>query len=141
MIGVRSALHTALISRGYDPIAVDPFYYPTSVAYRTILESQGFRVESCGSFFVFRCPFQVYSRLMSRIVLRAIELVPRITPLATGLEGWLNTFAFSFLNHLPPATRAQVIAEVCEKMKVDMMDDQGEWTCMYVRLRFKAWKD
>lgn len=74
------------------------------------------------------------------------ELVPRPTPLPTGLRGWLKTFAFAFLDALPSsADREAVIDEVCRRLEVDMKHDVGEgqeerWTVMYVRLRFKAWK-
>jgi len=32
------------------------------------------------------------------------------------------------------------MAEVCARCEVDMRSAEG-WVCMYVRLRFKAWKD
>ena len=59
MVAVRSQLHAILAARGHDPAALDPWYFPTPTAYRKVLESAGFRVES-------------------------IEPVPRITPLPTG---------------------------------------------------------
>ncbi|TNY18763.1 cyclopropane-fatty-acyl-phospholipid synthase [Rhodotorula diobovata] len=121
MVGVRSTLHTVLAERGIDASKDDPWFFPTPEVYRTILEKEGFRVESC-------------------------ELVPRPTPLPTGLRGWLKTFAFAFLDALPSsADREAVIDEVCRRLEVDMKHDVGEgqeerWTVMYVRLRFKAWK-
>ncbi|GAA5940916.1 hypothetical protein JCM1841_005170, partial [Sporobolomyces salmonicolor] len=71
-------------------------------------------------------------------------LVPRPTPLPTGLRGWLETFAFAFLDALPsPSDRDAVIDEVCQRLEIDMQPDGDDdsWTVMYVRLRFKAWKD
>ncbi|GAA5823217.1 hypothetical protein JCM10212_001116 [Sporobolomyces blumeae] len=136
MIGVRSALHSALSRRGIDPNEVDPWFFPTERHYRALLETQGFVVESC-------------------------ELVPRMTPLPTGLEGWLETFAFAFLDAVgssPTAdrsssastttsdrgdrdVRSEVIREVCDACQVDMRDPvSGKWRVMYVRLRFKATK-
>lgn len=115
MIAVRSHLSQVLRERGHDPSSLDPWYFPTPKAYRSILESVGFRVES-------------------------IELVPRITPLPTGLKGWLKTFGFAFLDHLSPHEREEVVAETCRRCEVDLRSEEG-WSCMYVRLRFKAWKD
>jgi len=70
-------------------------------------------------------------------------LVPRPTTLPTGLEGWLETFAFPFFAVLEsPEEQSEVIKEVCELCEVDMKDERsGQWMVMYVRLRFKAWKD
>ncbi|BGP28247.1 cyclopropane-fatty-acyl-phospholipid synthase [Rhodotorula toruloides] len=122
MVGVRSALHTVLAERGVDASKVDPWFFPTPEVYQAILEKAGFRVESC-------------------------DLVPRPTPLPTALRGWLETFAFAFLDALPSqAGRESVIDEVCRRLEVDMKHDvgdggEGKWTVMYVRLRFKAWKD
>ncbi|GAA5988545.1 hypothetical protein JCM10908_003615 [Rhodotorula pacifica] len=117
MIGVRSVLHTVLAENGVDAAAVDPWFFPTPAQYSAILEEAGFRVEYC-------------------------ELIPRPTPLPeSGLAGWLDTFAFAFLDALPPSVnREQVKAEVCRRLEVDMKHD-GQWTTMYVRLRFKAWKE
>lgn len=47
MVGVRSTIHQVLRARGYDPIALDPWYFPTPKAYRTLLEEAGFIVQSC----------------------------------------------------------------------------------------------
>ncbi|GAA6050898.1 hypothetical protein NBRC10513_004340 [Rhodotorula toruloides] len=122
MVGVRSALHSILADDGVDASKVDPWFFPTPEVYRAILEKAGFRVESC-------------------------DLIPRPTPLPTGLRGWLETFAFAFLDALPsPADREAVIDEVCRRLEVDMKHDvgdggEGKWTVMYVRLRFKACKD
>ncbi|BGP20996.1 hypothetical protein JCM10213_003239 [Rhodosporidiobolus nylandii] len=121
MVGVRSALHAALAEYGVDANTVDPWFFPTPEVYSTILQKAGFRVEYC-------------------------ELIPRPTPLPTGLRGWLETFAFAFLDALPsPADREAVIQKVCDRLEVDMKHDVGDgeekWTVMYVRLRFKAWKD
>ncbi|GAA6006618.1 hypothetical protein JCM11491_003119 [Sporobolomyces phaffii] len=116
--GVRGALHSVLRARGYDPAAIDPWFFPTPDHYRALLEQVGFTVETC-------------------------ELVPRPTTLPTGLAGWLETFAFAFLAPVDgPAARAEVIADVCRLCEVDMRDPKsGEWSVMYVRLRFKASKE
>ncbi|BGP36076.1 hypothetical protein JCM10296v2_007928 [Rhodotorula toruloides] len=124
MVGVRSTLHGVLSDHGVDANKVDPWFFPTPEVYRSILEKAGFRSWT-------------------------IDLVPRPTPLPTGLRGWLETFAFAFLDALPsPADRGTVIDEVCRRLEVDMKHDvgdggegEGKWMVMYVRLRFKAWKE
>ncbi|GAA5902239.1 class I SAM-dependent methyltransferase [Sporobolomyces salmoneus] len=118
MIGVRQALHAVLRQRGCDPLDVDPWFFPGPIHYRRLLENVGFQVENC-------------------------DLVPRPTPLPTGLKGWLETFAFAFFAPLKTASeRAEVIEEVCKLCEIDMKDsDSGEWMVMYSRLRFKAIKN
>ncbi|GAA5845866.1 hypothetical protein JCM5353_003353 [Sporobolomyces roseus] len=62
------------------------------------------------------------------------EMIPRPTSLPTGLEGWFEAFAFPFF--------AVLVSPDCELCEVDMKDERsGEWMVMYVRLRFKVWKD
>lgn len=47
MIGVRSALHSTLKSRGHDAKAFDPWFFPSPAHYSELLVKAGFRVESC----------------------------------------------------------------------------------------------
>jgi len=47
-VGVRSAVHAALRRRGIDPIAIDPFYFPTPKQYSAILSQNGFYVNHIG---------------------------------------------------------------------------------------------
>lgn len=131
MVGVRSALHSVLKARGHDATALDPWYFPTATSYRTILEKAGLRVESCGT--------SSHRPLRSISQHSFAELVPRITPLPTGLAGWLATFGFAFLDHLSAEEKKEVIEEVCEMLEVDLKHEGG-WEVMYVRLRFKAFK-
>ena len=136
--GVRGVLHSVLRRRGYDPASIDPWFFPTPEHYRELLEGVGYRVESCGEFIF--STLVSFARWTHRI---SIELIPRPTTLPTGLEGWLETFAFPFFAILKsPEEQREVIKEVCKLCEVDMKDERsGEWMAMYVRLRFKAWKD
>ncbi|KAL1748305.1 S-adenosyl-L-methionine-dependent methyltransferase [Schizophyllum fasciatum] len=61
-IGVRAALHAALRRRGRDPVAVDPWFFPSVEEYSALLIHAGFTI-------------------------REINLVPRVTPLPEGLAG------------------------------------------------------
>ena len=110
---VTVALVAVLARHGLDGWKARPWYFPTPDAYRGKLEAAGFTVET-------------------------IELIPRPTPLPTGIDGWLDTFGEPFLKSLPDAERAKARAEVADLLRPVLCDEQGRWTADYVRLRFKA---
>jgi trans-aconitate methyltransferase len=87
-------------------------YYPTDDEYRARLESHGFTVED-------------------------IALIPRPTPLATGIRGWLEIFERATLDRVGDAASA-VLDEVEELLRPSLCDRQGRWTADYVRIRFHA---
>ncbi|KAI6041440.1 S-adenosyl-L-methionine-dependent methyltransferase [Pisolithus marmoratus] len=107
--GVRLSLHHALRKRGLEPEKIDPWYFPSVMEYRKLLEDAGFRVDT-------------------------IALVPRITSLnGDGLRDWLQLFARgTFLKPLSDEDAAEIMDEV------DLKDAEGNWSMMYVRLRFSA---
>ncbi|MGH9511822.1 MAG: class I SAM-dependent methyltransferase [Terriglobales bacterium] len=96
-----------------NPASLIPWYFPTAQAYRAKLEA--------GSFLV-----------------RYIELIPRPTPLPTGMEGWIKTFAMTFIRSLPESEQDAAIAETVERLRPVLCDEKGCWTADYVRLRFVA---
>ncbi|MBD5634372.1 MAG: methyltransferase domain-containing protein [Candidatus Eremiobacteraeota bacterium] len=110
---VVTALVAALDRRGVDGRAAIPWYFPTAAEYRARLEAHGFRVVT-------------------------IALVPRPTPLATGLDAWLETFAAPFFARLPEGERLPARREVIALLAPSLQDDAGAWTADYVRLRFLA---
>jgi trans-aconitate methyltransferase len=112
---IVDALGAALVRRGIDAAAHNPWYFPTDAAYRARLEARGFVVEY-------------------------IAVIPRPTPLPGDVTGWLETFAESFTAALPEAERPGFLAEVQEQLRPQLCDAQGNWTADYVRLRFKAVK-
>ena len=61
-------------------------------------------------------------------------LVPRPTPLPTGIGQWLRTFRVGFLHDAPESA----LAEIEELLAPMLRDDEGRWTADYVRLRFSA---
>lgn len=67
-----------------------------------------------------------------------IELIPRPTPLPTGIRGWLETFERSTLDRIPESERASFMQDVEDLLKEEVCDRQGNWTAHYVRLRFRA---
>jgi hypothetical protein len=110
---IVTALVAVLDARGQDGASAIPWYYPTPDEYRAVLEGAGFAVE-------------------------AIELIPRPTPLPTGMAGWLETFAEPFLNRLPEVERAAAAEHVVRLLRHSLCDGRGRWTADYVRLRFRA---
>ena len=107
------ALLAVLRRRGIDGTELHPWFFPTPAEYRDRLEAQGFTVER-------------------------IDLIPRPTPLPTGMAAWLATFADPFLRSIPHAQREQVRAEAVELLRPVLEDKSGAWTADYVRLRFAA---
>jgi hypothetical protein len=67
-----------------------------------------------------------------------IELIPRPTPLPTGMRGWLETFTGSFLESVPAAGRDAILDEVVDLLAPALRDRDGHWIADYVRLRFRA---
>ncbi|MGC1781155.1 MAG: methyltransferase domain-containing protein [Acidobacteriaceae bacterium] len=109
---VYTALLAVLARRGVN---ATPYllFFPKPEQYRRLLESHGFRVES-------------------------IALIPRPTPLPTGMKGWLNTFASSFFAALPEEERAAAQQETVRLLRPILCDTRGQWTAGYMRLRFVA---
>lgn len=110
---IVTALVAVLARRGIDGAARIPWYFPTAADYRALLEARGFTVAE-------------------------IALFPRPTPLATGMEAWLATFAEGVLADLPEAERRQAAAEAAALLAPALRDSRGDWTADYVRLRFRA---
>jgi trans-aconitate methyltransferase len=115
---IVTALNAALTARGLDAGLIRR-WYPTAERYATMLRQGGFEVESA-------------------------VLIPRPTPLPTGIRGWLDTFATPLLSNLPGAAaqldRAALMEEVAGLLAPALRTDTGEWIADYVRLRFKALK-
>ncbi len=112
---IRSTLADALARRGIDGDALCPWYFPAPAEYRQSLEEGGFDV----------C---------------TMRLVARPTALPTSIDGWLETFAESFLSALPEGGRPAFVDEVRARLEPRLKDADGGWTADYVRLRFEARK-
>jgi len=110
---LRAALHAALRRRRVDPVAADPWYFPTVEEYGGRLRCRGFAVAE-------------------------IVLFPRPTPLPGHLADWLATFAQPFLMAVPEAARDALVAEVAAAVRPRLCDAEGYWTADYRRLRFRA---
>ncbi len=110
---IVTALLAVLARRGVDGETVLPWYFPTPNAWGRLLEARGFEIVE-------------------------IALVPRPTPLPTGIEGWLETFAGPLFAALPEGERAGARDEVVALLRPSLCDERGGWIADYVRLRFAA---
>jgi trans-aconitate methyltransferase len=108
---IEVAIHTVLTRRGWTSDIHR--YYPTPAEYAARLQSQDFAIDQ-------------------------IDLIPRPTPLPTGIRGWLETFERATLDRLPPHQRALFLQDVEDLLEKDICDRAGNWTAHYVRLRFRA---
>ncbi len=107
---VVTALNAAREARGRP--AVRPWDFPSPSLQRRRLEAAGFAVET-------------------------MALVPRPTPLPTGMAGWLATFAGPFARDLGLEDRAALLADA-ERRLAALRDPVEGWAADYVRLRFAA---
>lgn len=116
--GNIAAVATALraVMAAHDYAGVDPGqFYPTVEQYEQLATAVGFTD--------FRG-----------------ELIPRPTPLATGMADWLRTFRQGFLDHHKVSVdeQVQIINETVELLRPSLCDFAGNWQADYVRLRFSA---
>ena len=88
---------------------------------------------------IFSAPEEYRARLQSHgFLLEQITLIPRPTPLPSGMAEWLETFRSSVLALLPAAERPDAIDHIVSLLKPVLRDQQGNWVADYVRLRFLA---
>ncbi|HET9268893.1 MAG TPA: class I SAM-dependent methyltransferase [Vicinamibacterales bacterium] len=113
--GNVAAVSTALqaVARRHGVRAQLPWRYPTPDDFTARLISAGFRPVS-------------------------VELIPRPTPLASGMAAWLRTFAGPIFEQLPASVREAALDETVELLRWSLCDEEGRWTADYVRLRFAA---
>ena len=69
----------------------NPWFFPSVAEYKTLLEKQGFKINS-------------------------IELIPRPTPLKSGVEKWLEIFAKGITSHLDPEQKILFLSAVKNKL-------------------------
>jgi SAM-dependent methyltransferase len=110
---IAAALRAVGARRGGDPAKVSPWFFPTVEEFSALLARHGFTVQE-------------------------IALVPRPTPLKTGMDGWLKTFARFFFDQFPEPDRTAALNEALDLLRPSLCDTQGRWTADHVRLRFSA---
>lgn len=110
---IRVALSAVFARHGIDTEEAAASYYPSPGVYRRLLEQTGFTITS-------------------------IELIPRPTPLPSGLETWLTTFRNGVLDQLSPKDRTKALSDTVRLLEPVLRDGDGNWVADYVRLRFSA---
>lgn len=111
---IQVAIRSVLAQRGWDTNIHR--YYATPAEYSARLHAHGFNV-------------------------RDIDLIPRPTPLPTGMRGWLETFERATLDRIPADKRDSFVRDVEDLLRHEICDREGNWTAHYVRLRFLAVRD
>lgn len=87
----------------------------------------------------FPSPAQQAQRLANvGFVVDLLELVPRPTPLPTGMGGWLKTFAGPFITGLDDRQADGILTDAERRLEPVLRDSTGQWSADYVRLRFRA---
>jgi len=114
---IRTALRAVLLSHGFAPDSGGGQTYQTAHQFTALSQAAGF------------------------VAIEA-RIIPRQTPLPTGIRGWLKTFRAGFLDEagVPEAAREAVISETEALLKPALCDSQGNWTADYVRLRWQMRK-
>ncbi len=114
--GNVAAIVTAMVAvarvRGGDESLAHPWYFPTQAEYAALLTANGFAVDR-------------------------IALIPRPTPLPTGMDAWLGVFREPFFAQFGEA-RDEARAEVVSLLSSSLCDEAGNWSADYVRLRVAA---
>jgi trans-aconitate methyltransferase len=114
---IRTGIRAVLALHGYSLPEKDSQFYPTAEQYAGLLDAAGFtRIEA--------------------------KIIPRPTPLPTGMVGWLKTFRQGFLDtmNVPSEKQPALWQEISDFLKPSLCDTQGNWVADYVRLRFSAYK-
>jgi SAM-dependent methyltransferase len=112
---IRTALKSVLAAHGFPAAGSETSYYPTAEAFRAVLERAGFVVDACA-------------------------IIPRPTPLPTGMAAWLETFRGGFIDAagVPDALKDTIIAQTVALVAPALQAADGAWIADYVRLRFAA---
>lgn len=92
-----------------------PWYFPTDREYANVLTANGFRINSIG-------------------------LIPRPTPLKSGVREWLKIFANYLISELDNDEAEDFLVSVEDRVKANLFSESHGWTADYVRLRFSASK-
>ncbi len=111
---IVTALEAMAARHGVDTALAHPWFFPSVEIYQAMLEKEGFEV-------------------------KRIALIPRPTPLKTGMAAWLKLFRTPFFDQFG-AKSDQVLRETEDLLRFALSDARGNWTADYVRLRVEAKK-
>jgi SAM-dependent methyltransferase len=110
---LRRGIREELTARGYHLPEQDPQWYPSCEEF--------VRLYGCAGF----------------IQIQA-HLIPRPTPLPTGVAGWVKTFRAGWLDQamVPEWERDDIAVAVERRLAPILQQADGSWVADYVRLRF-----
>ena len=114
---LRAGIRAELAERGYPLPAEDPQWYPGVEEFVRLYSHAGFTD------------------------IRA-QLIPRATPLATGVAAWVKTFRAGWLDvaGVPREARDEVAQAIEARLAPALQLPDGSWFADYVRLRFSMRK-
>ena len=117
ILTLRTGIRAELESRGFPVPAEDPQWYPGIAEFT--------RLYSCAGF----------------VDIQA-QLIPRVTPLPTGVAGWVRTFRSGWLDvaQVPDAERDALALAIQQRLAPQLQLPDGSWFADYVRLRFSMRK-
>ncbi len=110
---IRTAIIAVLAGYGVETDLRQIWYFPTEAEHAARLEAAGFTVEE-------------------------IALIPRPTPVASGMEAWLATLAAPALRLLSEGDRDEAAGRMARLLAPALQDEGGNWRADYVRIRFRA---
>lgn len=114
---LRGGIREELEARGYSVPGEDPQWYPGVEEFVTLYARAGFtRIEA--------------------------RLIPRPTPLPSGVAGWVKTFRAGWLDvaGVRAEARDEIAAAIEQRLRPRLQQEDGSWTADYVRLRFSMRK-
>ena len=111
------AVRAELAARGHTPRSQDTHWYPTVDDFTGTYAAAGF--------------VEIDARL-----------IPRPTPLPTGIGGWVRTFRSGLMDTdgLSPDEQEAIGAAVERRLEGTLRQPDGSWVADYVRLRFSMRK-
>jgi hypothetical protein len=112
---IRVALLAVLQPLGIAADVIEQNVFFTEKEYSSLLEAHGFTVEQ-------------------------MMLIPRPTPLPSGMRHWLMTFRGTLLNAFGDEERERLLDQLETMLRPVLADRAGNWSADYVRLRFVARK-
>lgn len=114
---LRGGIREELVARGYPVPADDPQWYPGVEEFT--------RLYACAGFTDIQA-----------------QLIPRATPLASGVAAWVRTFRSGWLDvaQVPREARDEVAVAIESRLQPQLQLPDGSWFADYVRLRFSMRK-
>jgi SAM-dependent methyltransferase len=114
---LRAGIREELTERSYPVPDDDPQWYPSAEEF--------VRLYACAGF----------------VQINA-QLIPRPTPLPSGVVGWVKTFRAGWLDvaQVPVEARDEIAAAIEQRLQPRLQQEDGSWIADYVRLRFSMRK-